>query len=148
MLTDIGWTALSGAETYDVYNVTAWNPVALQYIVTVTGSACNITGFNYIRCVITRNNAGAEIDRRFVYGETAFSGPVHSGLVQYNFNDCIIDPRFTVRVGDPSQMTESGGVLNFIQSITDNGPALSLNYDSGSGNRYVSIAYKAFYFFR
>ena len=142
---ELGWTALSGAAVYELYRVTAWNPVVMDLQTSTGNTALTIdTNANSTFCIVGKTAEGTELDRRYISGARMLgmtTSPL-SGTVQDNFDDGIIGSQYITT--NQSQMAESSGYIQLYQNITDNGPTMSLYYDSGD-SRYVSIRYRNYH---
>jgi hypothetical protein len=133
----VAWGPLHEAISYDIYQVTAWNPVGLSYLKTETVESTTLS--QALVCIVARDAASQEIDRHYVNGSMAMSmadNTFLSGNFVDDFSAPSLNPAYQLH--RPEQIALTDGYLQLSQNVTDGGPLLRIPYDT-LGKRYLSI---------
>jgi len=142
----VSWTQLANAVSYEIYIVTAWNPVQMTYNTSVTGNSVTITDYTQQYCVVAKNANGTEIGRRYFsgWGSVNIAGKTFlSGTFIDVFADGVFNDSYWLR--NSSQASEASGYMQLNQNITNNGPLFFIPYDT-QGYRYISITCKDYHY--
>jgi hypothetical protein len=141
----MSWTRLKNAVSYEIYTVTAWNPVQMTYYTSVTGNSVTITAYTQQYCIVAKNSGGLEIDRRYFSGggSVNLAGKTFlSGTFTDDFSDGVFNDSYWFR--NSGQASEASGYMQLNQNVTNNGPLLYIPYNT-LGYRDISNKCKDFH---